>query len=298
MGPSRRLDGDRAGPGPRPALPRDRPARGRGARARSARRSRRPWRWPASSRVSPTSIAASSRRPRRGTRRPQCGGGVVAIEDWRDGSTPTSCKARSARVRACPIRRSCRWRSRGRRGSRSRRSWPTRTCPVATSFATSSSSSICSARSPRWRRSTRPVGLPRRPRERLFRGVVAVSSAVARRRDRRRAADPVTIEKGRVVGRARDVARRRRDRAFRRRSASGGRAARRTGEPVPTLGLLGGDLCRTVGGQGDEARLPRPGRDAAARRPRLRAHRRTSALVRRPPGGPPLLVAGRGRSWR
>jgi hypothetical protein len=35
-------------------------------------------------------------------------------------------------------------------------------------------------------------------------------------------------------------------------------AARRTGEPVPTLGLLGGDLCRTVGGQGDEARLRSP----------------------------------------
>jgi len=31
--------------------------------------------------------------------------------------------------------------------------------------------------------------------------------------------------------------------------------ARRAAEPVPTLGLLGGDLCRTVGGAGDEARL-------------------------------------------
>lgn len=31
--------------------------------------------------------------------------------------------------------------------------------------------------------------------------------------------------------------------------------ARRAGEPVPTLGLLGGDLCRTVGGAGDETRL-------------------------------------------
>jgi hypothetical protein len=31
--------------------------------------------------------------------------------------------------------------------------------------------------------------------------------------------------------------------------------ARRAGEPVPPLGLLGGDLCRTVGGVGDEARL-------------------------------------------
>jgi hypothetical protein len=32
-------------------------------------------------------------------------------------------------------------------------------------------------------------------------------------------------------------------------------AARRAGEPVPVLGLLGGDLCRTLGGTGDEARL-------------------------------------------
>ena len=31
--------------------------------------------------------------------------------------------------------------------------------------------------------------------------------------------------------------------------------ARRAGEPVPPLGLLAGDLCRTVGGAGDEARL-------------------------------------------
>jgi diacylglycerol kinase family enzyme len=32
-------------------------------------------------------------------------------------------------------------------------------------------------------------------------------------------------------------------------------AARRAGEPVPPLGLLGGDLCRTLGGTGDAARL-------------------------------------------
>lgn len=31
--------------------------------------------------------------------------------------------------------------------------------------------------------------------------------------------------------------------------------ARRAGESVPPLGLLGGDLCRTVGGVGDETRL-------------------------------------------
>lgn len=31
--------------------------------------------------------------------------------------------------------------------------------------------------------------------------------------------------------------------------------ARRTGDALPALGLLGGDLCRTVGGRGDEARI-------------------------------------------
>lgn len=31
--------------------------------------------------------------------------------------------------------------------------------------------------------------------------------------------------------------------------------ARRGGVPIPPLGLLGGDLCRTLGGRGDEARL-------------------------------------------
>ena len=31
--------------------------------------------------------------------------------------------------------------------------------------------------------------------------------------------------------------------------------ARRSGEALPALGLLGGDLCRTLGGRGDEGRL-------------------------------------------
>jgi hypothetical protein len=35
-------------------------------------------------------------------------------------------------------------------------------------------------------------------------------------------------------------------------------AARREGRPLPTLGLLGGDLCRTLGGLRDEARLRSP----------------------------------------
>ncbi len=34
--------------------------------------------------------------------------------------------------------------------------------------------------------------------------------------------------------------------------------ARRAGRDVPPLGLLGGDLCRTVGGRGDEGRLRSP----------------------------------------
>ncbi|MET0728615.1 MAG: hypothetical protein ABWZ76_10000 [Acidimicrobiales bacterium] len=40
-------------------------------------------------------------------------------------------------------------------------------------------------------------------------------------------------------------------------AAAGGivTSARRAGEPVPPLGLLGGDLCRTLGGIGDEDRL-------------------------------------------
>ena len=32
-------------------------------------------------------------------------------------------------------------------------------------------------------------------------------------------------------------------------------SCRRAGQTLPTLGLLGGDLCRTLGGPGDEARL-------------------------------------------
>ena len=35
-------------------------------------------------------------------------------------------------------------------------------------------------------------------------------------------------------------------------------AARQEGRPYPPLGLLGGDLCRTLGGAGDEARLRSP----------------------------------------
>ncbi len=69
-------------------------------------------------------------------------------------------------------------------------------------------------------------------------------------------------------------------------------AARRANEEVPPLGLLGGDLCRTVGGRGDEARLRSGGGDPADRRPRVGAGRRAPPLVRRPPGRPPVVAAG------
>ena len=36
-------------------------------------------------------------------------------------------------------------------------------------------------------------------------------------------------------------------------------AAKATGRPVPTVGLLGGDLCRTVGGTGNRSRLDEGG---------------------------------------
>ena len=69
--------------------------------------------------------------------------------------------------------------------------------------------------------------------------------------------------------------------------------ARRAGEPLPPLGLLGGDLCRTVGGTRRRgARLAAADAMRAAGRPRLGAARRPPALVRRPPRGPPLVVAG------
>lgn len=65
----------------------------------------------------------------------------------------------------------------------------------------------------------------------------------------------MTIERGEPWGEARALPRHgvlvRSDREARAVVA----AARRAGEPIPPLGLLGGDLCRTLGGRGDEARL-------------------------------------------
>jgi len=66
---------------------------------------------------------------------------------------------------------------------------------------------------------------------------------------------PVTIEKGQAWGEAGPLP----AGAVIVRSDAEARSvvekARRAGEPPPALGLLGGDLCRTVGGAGDEARL-------------------------------------------
>jgi hypothetical protein len=68
-------------------------------------------------------------------------------------------------------------------------------------------------------------------------------------------------------------------------------AARARGVDAPALGLLGGDLCRTVGGRGDESRLRRP--DAA----RLRV----DLLVVRLDDGEERValahVVARGRTW-
>ena len=103
-----------------------------------------------------------------------------------------------------------------------------------------------------------PPAPPARPPTCMFRGVV-----VGRRRWSRppttrstgRAA--VTIEKGEAWGDAGAAARRRR--ASCAPTPRPGRVVERgAGGPAtrcPSLGLLGGDLCRTLGGPGDEARL-------------------------------------------
>ncbi len=65
----------------------------------------------------------------------------------------------------------------------------------------------------------------------------------------------MTIEKGEDWGRAGPLAD---DGVIVRSDAEARRiveAARRSGTEPPALGLLGGDLCRTLGGRGDEARL-------------------------------------------
>ena len=68
----------------------------------------------------------------------------------------------------------------------------------------------------------------------------------------------MTIEKGAAWGRATPLP----DDAVVVRSDAEARAvveaARRSGDELPVLGLLGGDLCRTLGGTGDPARLTSP----------------------------------------
>ncbi|MGQ0618151.1 MAG: hypothetical protein ACT4PW_14380 [Acidimicrobiia bacterium] len=65
--------------------------------------------------------------------------------------------------------------------------------------------------------------------------------------------------------------------------------AHRAGQPLPELGLLGGDLCRTLGGIGDEARLRSGGGvrvqiDTASVLVDGRAHWFVAHLVARRPG--------------
>lgn len=67
--------------------------------------------------------------------------------------------------------------------------------------------------------------------------------------------------------------------------------ARRRGEPIPALGLLAGDLCRTLGGPGDEGRLHSP--DAVRFRVDL-----GEALVDGVPRWFVAHVVARSRTWR
>ena len=145
----------------------------------------------------------------------------------------------------------------------------TRSSRAATSSATSSSSSTCCARSAD-AAPTRPrPAPPAQAADALFRGVVAASSVVDRRR---MTVEPIAghdDREGRGLGRAGAAARRRRRRALRRRGPRRGRA--RPGGPAsrcPPLGLLGGDLCRTLGGPGDEAAAAVGRGHDASRRPR------------------------------
>ena len=76
-------------------------------------------------------------------------------------------------------------------------------------------------------------------------------------------------------------------------AARGGPATRPAARAWP-----GGDLCRTLGGRGDEARLARGGGRAGCPVDLGSVlRRRPPALVRGPPGRPPVVVAGAG-SWR
>ena len=126
----------------------------------------------------------------------------------------------------------------------------------------------------------------------LHRGVVTASSALEVDGDRR--GSRLTIAKGEAWGAPGGLPRH----GVVVRSDAEARAivtaARRADEPIPPLGLLGGDLCRTLGGTGRRSPAALDGGHAAAGRPRRRAARRTAALVRRPPRGPARLVAGPG----
>ena len=293
--------GERAGPD----LPRVRPAGGRGPRRSGLLRRPRPARrWPGWCRASPTSTAARARRRRRGSRRP----GAQPLGRARARSAGELRRRRGAtpgcRSPARPTRASSRWPTPGRRARTSTTCSTTRSCRAATSSATSSSSSTCCARSA----TSPPTATPptaaraggRRPVPRRGGRLVDASTRPADAdgdvpgRPRRPARDhPRRARPGARPGALPDdgvVVRSRRRGPGGRRARPGGRgerppaarAARR--RPVP------------------HARRPgRRGPPAVGRgHDRLRSTsapccRRPPALVRGPPGGPAVVVAGPGR---
>ena len=79
-------------------------------------------------------------------------------------------------------------------------------------------------------------------------------------------------------------------------------AARRGNLPLPAIGLLGGDLCRTLGGTGDEARLRSPDAttlvcDLGAALLDGRLHWFTSSLVARGPWWRGRAVLAMNAAW-
>ena len=144
---------------------------------------------------------------------------------------------------------------------------------------------------------------PRRRRGGHRRPTGCSAASSPRRRPSAREADPRARSapecrddpEGRGVGRTR--ARCRRTAWWWRATHEAGRCRRagaaRGPARTPPLGLLGGDLCRTLGGTGGPtARRLRTDRGRhLSRRPRRGARRRPAALLRRPPGGAQPLVA-------
>ena len=310
LGLRRRLAAHRRRAPPGRLLPRVRPAGRRGLRQGLSTASNRR-RWPAWRRSSPTSTAARSRRRHRGSRRATCASGGRPSSRW-----PRELREAEEEAGLPPTRApdptfvaiAHAWAA----GSRSPRWSRTRSSRAATSSAPSSSSSTCSASSPILAPSEDDAARgARRCAERLFRGVVAASTAIDADdvgRNRRRppgvgtighgdgpSAVPVTIQRGQDWGR----------RVAEARSTS----RRWPTTPRPARSI---ERARRAGAAAAAARAPRrrpaphargDGRRGRARRRGLRVHgrprrgaaRRPAALVRQPPRGPAVVVAGRGR---